>query len=84
MTKPVLIEYPKSGERYAVVSAAAAAKHHPDARILSYEDGTPYEAPRPRPARKRPSRAKAKGTAAPAAAPVTETPAEDATNGPAE
>ncbi len=78
MTKPVLIEYPKTGERYAVVSPAAAAKYHPDAKILSYEDGSPYEAPKPQLTRKRPSRAKAKGTAAPAAAATpAAAPAED-------
>ena len=46
MSKPVLIEYPKTGARYVVTSAAAAAKAHPDARIVSYEDGDPYEEPK--------------------------------------
>lgn len=48
MTKPVLIEYTKGdlkGATYVVPSAAKAASVHPDAKIVSYEDGTPYEAP---------------------------------------
>lgn len=48
MTKPVLIEYTKGdlkGATYVVTSAAKAASEHPDAKIVSYEDGSPYEPP---------------------------------------
>lgn len=48
MSKPVIVEYTKGemkGATYVVTSAAAAEKHHPDAKIVGYEDGTPYEAP---------------------------------------
>lgn len=67
MTKPVLIEYP-DGQRYGVSSAAAAAKVHPNAKIVSYEDGEPFEEPKPRPKRKRTSRAKQAVTTPPVTA----------------
>lgn len=45
MTKPVIIEY-QDGQTYAVTSAAKAKSVHPDAKIVRYEDGTPYEEPK--------------------------------------
>ena len=50
-TKPVLIEY-ADGQRYVVTSAARAAKVHPNAKIVSMADGSPYEAPDAKPKRK--------------------------------
>lgn len=71
-TKPVRIRY-SSGAEYVVTSPAAAAKLHPDAKIVRYEDGTAYEAPKPR--APRPSRAKRAKASAPAV------PSEEATDG---
>lgn len=54
--KPVVIEYREDipardgrrafvrGERYVVISAGVARRVHPDAVIVAYEDGTPYQA----------------------------------------
>ncbi len=55
MTKPVLIEYP-DGQRYGVKSAEAATEVHPGARIVSYEDGTPYEGANAKPTSTRKAR----------------------------
>lgn len=55
--KPVIVEFRRDvpatpgrrgfvrGERYAVASADAARALYPEAEIVSYEDGTPYEIP---------------------------------------
>jgi hypothetical protein len=42
------------GERYVVVSAEAARELYPEARIVSYEDGTPYDDDHDRHAHSRP------------------------------
>jgi hypothetical protein len=69
--KTVIIESSKTGEQYGV-SVADFRKHYEEQgfKILSHEDGTPYEAPK-KP--KAPAKASAKAPAkakAPAAAPV--------------
>lgn len=54
MSKSVLIEYGRDvdgygkGERFAIASAAKAKELHPNARIVSHEDGSDYEETRPR------------------------------------
>lgn len=73
MASMLIIEYP-DGQRYAVADAVKAKKHHPGAKIVGYEDGSPYKAPK---ARTRPSRAKAKAKT-PKPAPVAK---ESAPNG---
>lgn len=56
MSKPVLIEYTKAvagygkGERFVVSSAAAARSVHPDAKIVSYEDNSPFKETKAEPA----------------------------------
>lgn len=58
MTGPVFIEYTKAtkpseghpdghlkGERYEVATPALARKWHPDAKIVSYADGSEVEEP---------------------------------------
>jgi hypothetical protein len=39
--KPVVIEL-ATGEQYGVASEAVAAKTYPDAKIVGYQDGSPY------------------------------------------
>lgn len=43
--KPVVIEY-KDGRTYVVRSAADAQRAHPDAKIIGYESGESYHAPK--------------------------------------
>lgn len=43
MSKPVIVEY-SDGRQYGVESEAIAAKVHPDAKVISHQDGSPLEA----------------------------------------
>lgn len=45
MSKPILIEY-KDGRTYELESVAVARRVHPDAKVVSYADGTPIEEPK--------------------------------------
>lgn len=66
MSNDVLIEY-RDGRQYAVASPAVATKHHPDAKIVRYVDGRPYEEPKastPKPHKAANGRATARTSAA--------------------
>ncbi|MEJ7901847.1 MAG: hypothetical protein WKF63_08350 [Thermomicrobiales bacterium] len=51
--KPVVIEFKRDrdgygkGERFVVASFAKAEELYPGAMVVSYEDGTPFEKPKP-------------------------------------
>jgi len=51
--KPVVIEFKRDrdgygkGERFVVASQAKAEELYPGATVISYEDGTPFEKPKP-------------------------------------
>lgn len=49
--KPVLIQYPEDhhlrGAMYVVKNPQSVAEMHPDATILMYEDGSPFEGKQP-------------------------------------
>ncbi len=45
MSKPVLIEY-KDGRQYEMETPAIARRVHPDAKVVSYTDGTAIEEPK--------------------------------------
>ena len=46
--KPVVVQL-KSGAEYGLPSAAEAKRVYPDAKIVRYSDGSPYEARKPAP-----------------------------------
>lgn len=53
MTRPVVVQFAKAsgpypkGAEVGVQSAAVAKRVYPDATIVRYQDGDPYEAPKP-------------------------------------
>ncbi len=67
--KPVIARL-KNGAEYGFASAELALKKHPDATIVSYQGGAPYEAATAE-----------KSVAEPPAAPTTSPPAADAAKG---
>ena len=45
--RPVVVTYP-DGREYGVETPAIAARKHPEATVTRYQDGEPYEAPKPK------------------------------------
>lgn len=43
MSKPIIVEY-KDGRQYGVETEAIARRVHPDAKVISHQDGSPIEA----------------------------------------